>query len=79
MKAALIPNLAIVMYRGIMEMSFGKIKRKNVPTMERENAAVNDFLGPTDEQTKTLTKVAEPSASCATMVFYVMVPLTFFI
>ena len=60
-------------------MSLGNIKSKNAPTIDREKAAVNDFFGPTVAHTRTLTNVAEASASYATMVFYVIVPFTFFI
>ena len=63
LKAALIPNFAIVIYNGIIEMSSGKMRSKKAPTIDSEKAEVNDFLGPTDAQTKTLTTLADASAS----------------
>lgn len=79
LKAALIPNLAIVIYNGIIETSFGKIKSRKAPTMDKVYIPVNDFLAPKVKNRRTLTIADENSASCDTTVFSVMVPFTFFI
>jgi hypothetical protein len=59
----------MVMYSGIIARSFGKIKSRKEPRMDKVYIAVNDFLGPKVKNKRTLTIAEENSASCDTMVF----------
>ena len=59
----------MVMYNGIITTSFGKIKSRKAPNMDKIYIDVNDFLAPKVKNKSTLTIDDENSASCDTMVF----------